>query len=204
MTETLYRAVSHLSRYAVWIGGFTLLAVALLVAADVVSRKWFGATLAGSDEISGYVLAVTSAWAYSYCLLQRAHIRIDVTYNLAPPSLRGLFDIIGLVALMLFMAFMTYRAVGVLTETLETGAVSNTPLLTPLWIPQSLWVAGLIFFSLTLIVVFCHAVFSLWNGDYRAVTRVAGIPTVEEEIETETGLERRAGDGQKPRIGGGP
>lgn len=203
MIEVLYQTVSRLSRYAVWIGGFALLAVALLVAVDVVSRKWLGVTLAGSDEISGYVLVVTSAWAYSFCLLQRAHIRIDVTYNLAPPRLRSLFDIAGLAALMLFMAFMTYRAVGVLTETLETGAVSNTPLLTPLWIPQSLWVAGLVFFSMTLIIVFSHTVLSFWNSDYRAVTRVAGIPTVEEEIKSETGVDTDTGGAKEPPIGGG-
>ncbi len=181
----LYGGIEQAARVSVWISGFALLAVAFLVSADVISRKWLGATLAGSDEISGYVLACTSAWAYSYCLLRRGHIRIDVGYNLVGLRLRSLFDILGVLLLLVFMAFFTHRAVGVLTQSLESSAVSNTPLLTPLWIPQAFWVGGLLFFTLTLIVVALRAILLFARGDLAAVHDTAGIPSIAEEIDEE-------------------
>lgn len=188
-------AFERIARFSVWVSGFALLALALLVTVDVVSRKWFGATLAGSDEISGYVLACVTSWGYSFCLLRRSHIRIDVVYNRVPLRLRCLLDLVGLSALLLFMAFLTHRAAGVLVKTLESGAVSNTPLLTPLWIPQSLWLGGLVFFTATLIFVTVRTVLLLFRHDLPAVQALAGIPTISEEIAAEVGLDTVPRDG---------
>lgn len=180
----LYRLFERVAQVAVWLSGFALLGVALLVTIDVVSRKWLGATLAGSDEISGYVLACASSWAYAFCLLRRSHIRIDAVYNLMPLRIRCLFDILGLTVLLLFIALMTHRAVGVLAESLQTNAISNTSLVTPLWIPQAFWVGGLVFFTATLVVVLLHVLLAFARGDQAGVQRMAGVPSVEEEIGT--------------------
>jgi len=37
----------------------------------------------------------------------------------------------------------------VLAKTLDRGAMANTPLETPLWIPQSVWLGGWVWFALT-------------------------------------------------------
>ena len=37
-------------------------------------------TLGGADELSGYALAISSAWGFSSALLSRSHIRIDTVY----------------------------------------------------------------------------------------------------------------------------
>lgn len=186
MLKAIYDTNFSLARRMVQLNGLALLLVAIVVAVDVICRKFLNITLAGSDEISGYVLAVSSVWAYSYCLLHRSHIRIDVVYNLVSFRLKCLFDVIGLLALLIFISVLTHGAIGVLTESLERGSVSNTPLLTPMWIPQSLWVAGLLFFSLTLIVLCTYSIVSLIRGDMQTVRRIAGVPTLAEEIEMET------------------
>ncbi|MEM6492353.1 MAG: hypothetical protein AAF684_10700, partial [Pseudomonadota bacterium] len=41
----------------VQVGGWALMAAALLVTYDVVTRKILGISIAGADEISGYVFA---------------------------------------------------------------------------------------------------------------------------------------------------
>jgi len=183
----LYRLFERVAKVAVWVSGFALLAVALLVTVDVISRKWFGATLAGSDEISGYVLACASSWAYAFCLMRRSHIRIDAVYNFVPLRIRCLFDILGLTVLLVFIALMTHRAVGVLVESLETNAISNTSLVTPLWIPQAFWVGGLVFFTATLVVVLVHVILAFARRDLASVQRSAGVPSVEDSVEEEIG-----------------
>ena len=171
---------------------------AILVTGDVIMRKLFSITVSGSDEISGYAFAASTTWAYSYCLLHRANIRIDAVYNLFPNVVKAVLDLIGLLALLFFMFMLTRPAIDVLGETIRNDAVSNTTLLTPLWIPQSLWLAGLILFCVTLCFVSLFAVLFLLKGDLPMVRRIAGVLSIEEEIDEETrgtaGYRERSGE----------
>ena len=84
MIAKIHERLEYFSRFAVWICGATLMAAALMVAVDVVSRKFFGLTMSGSDEYTGYVFSATTTWAYSYCLLHRSNVRIDALYSRLP------------------------------------------------------------------------------------------------------------------------
>ena len=184
--------LERLSRYAVWVGGAALLGAAVMVAVDVTFRKAFGITMSGSDEISGYVFAASTTWAYSYCLLHRSHIRIDALYNVLPLPLRAILDILGLTLLLVYMAILTRHAWTAFVTSFENNAVSITTLTTPLWIPQSFWVAGLILFVVTIAFVLLHAIVGVAMRNWPLVAQVAGIPSIEEEIEEEThGVEVR-------------
>ncbi|HEX7073298.1 MAG TPA: TRAP transporter small permease [Hyphomicrobiaceae bacterium] len=186
MISSLHQSLERLSSLSAWASGFALVAVALLVTVDVLCRKLLGATLAGSDEIAGYTLAGAASWSFSYCLLKRAHIRIDLLYNWTSLRVRCWLDLVALLALLLFMSLFTYRAIGVLVESIQTGATSNTALVTPLWIPQTVWVTGLIYFTFTVAVVTLNSIVLISNRDYAAIRQLAGIPTIEEEVQTET------------------
>ena len=77
---------------------------------------------------------------------------------------------------------MAYMAWTTLDESLAFKSVSSTPLQVPLWIPQSLWLAGLVLFSLTALVMAARGVLALRRGLAHA-DRVLAPPTVAEEIE---------------------
>ena len=189
MLNTLDRIRSlleRLSRYAVWIGGATMLLAAIMVAVDVMCRKFLGITMSGSDEISGYVFAASTTWAYSFCLLHRSHIRIDALYNQLPLPFRAVLDVIGVGLLLLYMSVLTQHAWIAFITSYENNAVSITTLATRLWIPQLFWVAGLILFAITLAFVFIHALVALLARNWQLVAKVAGIMSIEEEIEEET------------------
>ena len=80
--ERIHKGLFKTSQVAVWVGGAALMLSAIMVTLDVIARKIFSITISGSDEISGYVFAAATTWAYSYCLLTRSNIRIDALYNL--------------------------------------------------------------------------------------------------------------------------
>ena len=143
-------ALHRVAQVAVWIGGASLMVCAILVTGDVIMRKLFSITVSGSDEISGYAFAASTTWAYSYCLLHRANIRIDAVYNLFPNVVKAVLDLIGLLALLFFMFMLTRPAIDVLGETIRNDAVSNTTLLTPLWIPQMPMAIGSVVFAVAL------------------------------------------------------
>lgn len=182
----IHRLLGRLSLWAVWIGGGALMLSAIMVTLDVLSRKFLNVTMSGSDEITGYVFAGSTTWAYAYCLLNRSNIRIDALYNLLPVAMRAVLDIVALLALLLFMGFFTRQAISVFAESWQNSSVSVTTLLTPLWIPQFVWLTGLLFFTVTLIFLIVYTVLSLIVSGPGAVQRLAGTRSVEEEMVEET------------------
>lgn len=80
MYQTLLSCLFRLSQFAVWLGGAMMLVSAVMVSTDVIARKILGITMGGSDEISGYLFAIATAFAFPYALLHRANVRIDVAY----------------------------------------------------------------------------------------------------------------------------
>ena len=186
MFERIHARLARIAQVAVWIGGGAHLAAAIMVTIDVVLRKIFSVTMSGSDEMSGYVFAAGTTWAYSYCVLHRSNIRIDAVYNLLPRRLCGVLDIVGVVLLLIFNAVLTRHAWEAFATSYVRDSVSITTLATPLWIPQLFWVIGLIAFQITLIFVAVYATLRYWQRDDAAVNRIAGVPTVAEEVEAET------------------
>ncbi len=192
----LHAGFERVSRVAVWIGGGALLLCAIMVSIDVIMRKLFSITMSGSDEISGYAFAAATAWAYSYALLHRSHIRIDALYGVLPAWLRSILDAVGLALLLYYMAYLTNKAVDVLLTSWEHDSVSITTLSVPQWIPQLLWVGGLCWFVITLSFMLVYVLFSLLRGDVTTVQNVAGALSAEKKIDEETqGMDgmRRAG-----------
>ena len=159
---------------------------AIMVTLDVLSRKYLNVTMSGSDEITGYVFAGSTTWAYAYCLLHRSNIRIDALYNILPKGVRAVLDIVGLLLLQLYMGYLTSKAVGVFVDSWVNDSVSVTTLLTPLWIPQLVWLTGLLFFNITLVFLIVYAVLSFFVGGSAAVQRLTGTLSVQEEIAEET------------------
>lgn len=151
--ERLLGRARQLSRYAAWAAGYAVLACAILIGIEIVVRKLFSFSLQGADEISGYVLVVTFAWTAAWALFRDAHIRIDVVSSRLPPGPRRIFDLLALASLVGVAVLLAWQAVGVFGESVRLGSVSNTPLRVPLWLPQGLWLVGLIGFALAAIIL---------------------------------------------------
>lgn len=184
--ERLHGCFKNISQVAVWLGGFALLLSAIMVTLDVTFRKLFGLTLSGSDEITGYVFAAATTWAYSFCLLNRSNIRIDALYNTLSIKPRAVLDVIGMVLLAYYVYLLTVSGFEMFVENLEYNSSAQTTLATPLWIPQVFWLSGLAFFLVCLVFLVIYGLFALLRKDWLTVSRIAGIKTVEEEISEET------------------
>ena len=160
MLQRIHLALGWISRRAVWIGGAALLAAAIMVTLDVLSRKFLNVTMSGADEVSGYVFAASTTWAYSYCLLYRANIRIDALYNFLPRWVCAVLDTVAVALLLIYNGVLAHRAWGAFALSWDRDSVSITTLATPQWIPQLFWASGLIFFEW-----FCCSSFSTrWSA----------------------------------------
>jgi len=186
MLQRIHDVLSSISRAAVWIGGGALMLCAIMITGDVLCRKFLRISIGGSDEITAYVFSASTTWAFSYCLMHRANIRIDAVYNLLPKGGRAIIDLLSIILLSIFVVSLTKRAVSTLTESVVNQSTSITPLGTRMWIPQSFWVAGWVFFSLTLLFVLVYLAVSMFRHDLDRINSIAGIRTVDEEISEET------------------
>ena len=142
-------------------GGASLMLAAIMVTIDVTFRKAFALTMSGSDEYSGYVFAASTTWAYSYCLMHRANVRIDALYNSLPRKVTVTLDVIGLLFLHYFMSVMTYYAMIAFLASWDNNSVSIMTLATLQWIPQLFWVMGLCLFVVTIKFVTIYSLTAL-------------------------------------------
>ncbi len=191
MLNRLLASATTLSRVAIWIAGTLTLLSALYVTADVLVRKFTGSSLGGSDELSGYAFAISISWALSFATLQRANIRIDVIYQHLPVRLAAILDWLALVVMGVFIVFLTMYASDVAGTSWANQSTANTALGTPLWIPQYLWVAGLVWLCVVLALMLLRSSLALITGDLAGIQSLCGIRSTQEEASEEAEAGKR-------------
>ncbi len=182
MTDRIMAVASALRRINHTIAlvvGAVLLATACFVLADITLRQ-VGISFGGSEEISGYVMAGVASWGLAYALTERAHVRIDlIRLKLRTPGQIAL-DLVAILALAATALLVSWQAWPVLEKTIRRGSHANTPLETPLWIPQSVWLSGWIWFALSASVLALCALALLAR---RRADSIAGLVGTTTEVE---------------------
>ena len=164
------------------VAGYAFMALSVLIVVEILSRKLLNYSVQGVDEIGGYVVAVAGTFGMALAASQCAHTRIDVALNKLPAVIQAALNVLAYVTLSLSALFIAYMAWLTLSDSLAFNSRTTSPLQTPLWIPQSLWLAGLILFALTAGVMAGRALF-VWRQGVQATNRLLGPATIDEEIE---------------------
>lgn len=189
-------ALAHtVSRAGAWVGGALVLLAAVIVAVDVVLRAAFSVTIGGSDELSGYALAIASAFAFALALLDRAHVRIDTLYAVLPVRLAAVFDVLATAAMTALAVFLFFQGWRVFAQSWTLGARALTQLNTPLSYPQALWVLGFAWFALVSVLLLLRATILLVTGDAAGVTHLVGTRSAAEELADERATQQAARGG---------
>lgn len=162
--------------------GTVLIITVALILLEVVGRQFPAIRIGGADEISGYVMAGLATWGFSYTLVERAHVRIDLLHARLTSAGRALFDILALASVALIAALVAYYAYDVLGKSLAADSRSNTPLAIPLWIPQIVWFLGWCWLVITSGLMLLATVMLAAGGHFGEVEQVAGINVEAEEL----------------------
>ncbi|MFV0334028.1 MAG: TRAP transporter small permease subunit [Tropicimonas sp.] len=175
------RIVQGISLIMARLGGGALLAAALLVAVEVVLRKTRIAVFSAGTELSSYALAVAAAWALAYVVFERAHVKVDVVTQRLPEGPRAFLNVLALISLALVGGILSLGAYGTFATSLALGSTSNTTLAVPLFIPQGLWLIGLIWFTFVALWRSWQAGAALIAHDFDTVTDIAVPASAETE-----------------------
>ncbi len=182
-----------ITRFAVILCGWWLLVVSAFTCVEILGRKLFGISLQGVDEVGGYTLAIVASIGFAHALLTRAHTRIDFLIVKLGDGARAVLNTLAMVTLALMAAFSLMKGLPVLLESLEFNSHSTSPLQTPMWLPQGLWIIGLVIFAVAAVALGVHALMLLARRQIDLINRLYGPPSLDEEIEREVGAfeERR-------------
>lgn len=178
----LLTAIDRVASGLAFLCGLGVLGLALLITWDIVARKIFGISVQGTDELGGYVLALIGSLGMAHVLVRREFTRIDLAFPYLPARLRQVLHVVAYVSLAGMVVFFAYRALLTLDETILFDSIANTPLQTPLWIPQGLWAAGMVFFAVAAVVHAARAVIFLLTAPDR-IEAEYGCATAQDEVE---------------------
>jgi TRAP-type C4-dicarboxylate transport system permease small subunit len=181
------RFVAAVSLWMARAGGFLLIAASAVISFEILGRKFFALPFSVGNELSGYALAIGASWSFAYALLHRAHVRVDVLRGRFPPRGRTVLDVLALVSLGALALVLCWPAWGTVETSLQLGARENTPLGTPLIIPQGLWLVGLVWFAFVCVEQCVLVLMALLRGDEATVERLSA-PVAAETTEVEEAL----------------
>lgn len=173
--ERLQDIAAGIARGGAIVGGALLLAASIVICIDIALRYAFSLTIGGADDLSGYALAISSAWGFSAALLSRSHIRIDTVYvRVRSRVARAALDILSLASFALFGGLVAWHGWGVLQQSYVSNSHSQSAIEMPLAIPQALWFAGLAFFVAVALLLLARALLALLRRDLDDLFRLIG------------------------------
>jgi TRAP-type C4-dicarboxylate transport system permease small subunit len=197
--QRLQTIAEGISRVGAVIGGAMLLIASILICIDITTRYLFTWTLGGADELSGYALAISSAWGFSAAVLTRSHIRIDTVYVRVKSRVRALLDLLSLATFIFFFSLITWYAWGVLKQSWDSDSHSLSEIQMPLIWPQGLWVLGLAFFVFVSTLLFARGLQAFVAGDRDRLFALIGSKSAVAEAQEEViNVEKAFAQDRKP------
>ena len=196
--QRLQSVATAISRAGSIIGGALLLAAALTICVDIFLRYAFARTIGGADDLSGYALAIASAWGFSAALLSRSHIRIDTVYvRVRSRLVRALLDLLSLACMAIFGALLAWHGWGVVQLSYVSNSHSQSAIEMPLVIPQALWFGGLAFFVAVALLLLVRALLALRNSQLDELFRLIGSKSSLAEAKEEIGAIEHAFEAER-------
>lgn len=182
--------IARISRCFAWVAGAVILfGCCIPISIDVVSRAVLGQTVLESFEISGYGLAACIGLGMGFTVSTKANIRLDFLTNKLPVRARMVLDLAAAIALAVVAVALAYYAFGTLQQSWRMDARSVSTLQVPLYLPQSVWWFGLLWFAIAASLTPVFAVIRILRGDQTGFERLLASPALNDEL-AQTGVKR--------------
>ena len=168
----LLDAIERLGRLDGWIGAACLIALTLLMLAEITVRAlsnflpWVPADIPVAWEYSSYLMAACFTFGAAMTLRAGGHIRVTLVLGrLAPPARRPMEIAAALVAT-LFVGFLASAMARFAWSAFQRGQTSISSE-TLLWIPESVIAFGMMLLALQFLARFIQALLGLPLEDHR-------------------------------------
>lgn len=162
-------SLDFLYKLALWAAALCLLAIAVLVGAQVIGRildnalvlfgqRRYGFIILSLSEICGFLLAAASFLALAGTLKAGAHIRVTLIMGMFPAAWRHAFEVVVLAFSAMASAYTTWFSFSLARDSFRFNELSIGLLPIPLWIPQTTIVVGLAVLTIAFLDEFASVV----------------------------------------------
>jgi TRAP-type transport system small permease protein len=143
-------APSWMERGCMLICEIGIVAIAVVVLIEIVTRNLLGFSFEASEEIGGYIVVAISFLSLPVCQVYRSYHHVQFVQSRLSPRMQAashiLFDALSLG----FCLLLVWQLSRFVLQTWRAEDIAPTLLATPLWIPQSLMPLGALAASVSL------------------------------------------------------
>ncbi|MCC6610899.1 MAG: TRAP transporter small permease [Burkholderiales bacterium] len=136
-------ALDLLYKISGFLAGFFLVAIAVLIAGEIVGRE-LGLEVRSFDDFSGFCLAATSFLGLAYTFRANEHIRMTLLLHHLRGSARRAFELASLGVAAFLAGYFAWYSCEMTVVSWQIHDVSQGLIAVPLWIPQSGMALGLL------------------------------------------------------------
>lgn len=164
MTNLTDRALSAMTYGLMAVGVGCVVAMMGLTTIDVIARYVFNSPTLWADEVSSYLLVAIVFLGLASNVRHDSHIRIDVLTNLASGRTRVVLEVLAYAVGIVFSVLLLLGVWTRFANFYDRGTISDSPLMTPLWLPMVPVVVGAAVLVLTMIRGFIVTTSTLLSG----------------------------------------
>jgi C4-dicarboxylate transporter, DctQ subunit len=162
------RFVAMLAHGLCAVGVVCVVMMMVLTTADVIARYVFNSPTMWADEMASYLLIAIVFLGLAQNLRTDGHIRIDVITNLVSPRVRLVLEVFAYAIGVLFSAVLIGGVWTRFANFWTRHTLSDSPLMTPLWIAMVPVVVGAVVLGLASICGFFSSLHALLAGETSA------------------------------------
>ncbi len=154
-SESDGRPFGMIERISLWTSAFCMVGMVLLILAEVVLRGVFNSTTEHSDELVGYLLVGLSFLSLALCQSRGAFHRVEMVQMRLGPRGQAISALVCDLLSFGYIALTAWYFRQFVMSSYRREAMASTALGTPLWIPETVMVAG----AVMLLIVLGKAIF---------------------------------------------
>lgn len=124
--------------------------MAVLILVEITLWNLFEKTTLIVNEYSAYGLAAIIFLGAGYCLKEKGHIRITLILGFLPDTAARIITCAATCVTTLFMGYLWWYLFKMVQSAMRYNSTSGTLTNTPLWIPQTVMLAGAAMFFIQL------------------------------------------------------
>jgi TRAP-type C4-dicarboxylate transport system permease small subunit len=136
------RPFDLIERASLWLSAICLIGMAGLMLLEVVLRGAFNSTTEHSDELVGYMLVGVSFLSLSLCQSRGAFHRVEIVQMRLGPRGKAVSSLVFDLLSFGYIALTDWYFVQFVLSSYKRESLAPTMLATPLWIPESVMIAG--------------------------------------------------------------
>lgn len=148
-----------------FLAALCLISILSLIVLQMLAR-WTGEVFPGAPNYAGYAMAAASFFAFANALGRGAHIRVSILLNAVPTRMKWFLEVWCFALGAAIAAYFTYYAYTFVFWSWKFNDVSQGQDAAPLWIPQSVMVAGGVLLTIALLDNLIHL---FLRGEHRIV-----------------------------------